>query len=88
MALFDVWRGPSLGEGRRSLGFRARSRALDRTLTEQDVAEVRDRVVLLSGNATALYCGAAELQGEKQDSKRQRGSAAMLLRRAKEPKWA
>ena len=45
VALFDVWRGPSLGEGRRSLAFRARLRALDRTLTEQDVAEVRDRVV-------------------------------------------
>jgi phenylalanyl-tRNA synthetase beta chain len=45
VALFDVWRGPSLGEGRRSLAFRARLRALDRTLTEQDVVEVRDRVV-------------------------------------------
>jgi phenylalanyl-tRNA synthetase beta chain len=45
VALFDVWRGPSLGEGRRSLAFRARLRAPDRTLTEQDVAAVRERVV-------------------------------------------
>jgi phenylalanyl-tRNA synthetase beta chain len=43
-ALFDVWRDPSLGEGRRSLAFRARLRAPDRTLTEQDVAAVRERV--------------------------------------------
>jgi phenylalanyl-tRNA synthetase beta chain len=45
VALFDVWRGPSLGEGRRSVAFRARLRAPDRTLTEQDVAAVRERVV-------------------------------------------
>jgi phenylalanyl-tRNA synthetase beta chain len=45
VALFDVWHGPSLGEGRRSLAFRARLRAPDRTLTEQDVAAVRERVV-------------------------------------------
>jgi phenylalanyl-tRNA synthetase beta chain len=45
VVLFDVWRGPSLGGGRRSLAFRARLRAPDRTLTEADVAEVRARVV-------------------------------------------
>ncbi len=44
VALFDVWRDPSFGPGRRSLAFRARLRALDRTLTEQDVATVRERV--------------------------------------------
>jgi phenylalanyl-tRNA synthetase beta chain len=44
VALFDVWRDSSLGEGRRSLAFRARLRALDRTLTEDEVATVRDRV--------------------------------------------
>ena len=44
VALFDVWRDASLGEGRRSLAFRARLRAPERTLTEQDVAAVRDRV--------------------------------------------
>ena len=44
VALFDVWRDPSIGEGKRSLAFRARLRAADRTLTEQDVATVRERV--------------------------------------------
>ncbi|HTW08898.1 MAG TPA: phenylalanine--tRNA ligase subunit beta [Acidimicrobiales bacterium] len=42
LALFDVWRDPSLGEGRRSLAFRARLRAADRTLTDAEVASVRD----------------------------------------------
>ena len=44
VALFDVWRDPSLGEDRRSLAFRARLRALDRTLTEEEVGAVRERV--------------------------------------------
>ncbi|MGH9106907.1 MAG: phenylalanine--tRNA ligase subunit beta [Acidimicrobiales bacterium] len=44
VALFDVWRGPPLGEGRRSLGFRARLRAPDRTLTDAEVADVRVQV--------------------------------------------
>jgi phenylalanyl-tRNA synthetase beta chain len=43
LALFDVWRDASLGEGRRSLNYRARLRAPDRTLTDQEVAEVRER---------------------------------------------
>ncbi len=45
VGLFDVWRDPSLGEGRRSLAFRARLRAAERTLTEPEVAEVRETVV-------------------------------------------
>jgi phenylalanyl-tRNA synthetase beta chain len=38
---FDVYRGPRLGPGRRSLAYHVRLRALERTLTEADVAEVR-----------------------------------------------
>jgi phenylalanyl-tRNA synthetase beta chain len=45
VVLFDVWRDSSLAEGRRSLAFRVRLRAPDRTLTDQEVAEVRDTVV-------------------------------------------
>jgi phenylalanyl-tRNA synthetase beta chain len=41
VALFDIWRDPSLGEGKRSLAFRVRLRAPDRTLTEQEVGAVR-----------------------------------------------
>ncbi|HET6809622.1 MAG TPA: phenylalanine--tRNA ligase subunit beta [Acidimicrobiales bacterium] len=44
--LFDVYRDPALvGEGRRSLAFRLRFGALDRTLTDPEVAEVRARCV-------------------------------------------
>jgi phenylalanyl-tRNA synthetase beta chain len=54
VALFDVWRDASFGPGRRSLAFRARLRAADHTLTDEEVAEVRANVA-----AAALEgCGA------------------------------
>jgi phenylalanyl-tRNA synthetase beta chain len=43
--LFDVYRGPATGEGRRSLAFHVRLRALDRTLTDPEVAAVRARMI-------------------------------------------
>ena len=43
--LFDVFRGPQLGEGRKSLAFSLRLRATDRTLTAEELAGVRRRVV-------------------------------------------
>ena len=43
--LFDVFRGPQLGEGRKSLAFSLRLRAADRTLTAEELAAVRKRVV-------------------------------------------
>jgi phenylalanyl-tRNA synthetase beta chain len=43
--LFDVYRGPATGEGRRSLAFHVRLRALDRTLTDREVAAVRARMI-------------------------------------------
>ena len=58
VVLFEVWRDASLGEGRRSLNFRARLRAADRTLTEADVAKVRERVA-----AAAADRHAAALRG-------------------------
>jgi phenylalanyl-tRNA synthetase beta chain len=39
--LFDVYRGPQLGSQRRSLAFRVRLRASDRTLTDAELAQVR-----------------------------------------------
>ncbi|HEX6238343.1 MAG TPA: phenylalanine--tRNA ligase subunit beta [Acidimicrobiales bacterium] len=39
--LFDVYRGPGIGEGRRSLAYRLRLDAPDRTLTDDEVAQVR-----------------------------------------------
>jgi phenylalanyl-tRNA synthetase beta chain len=52
--VFDVYTGPQAGEGRRSLALALSFRAPDRTLTDEDVAPVREQIV------TAL----AELGGE------------------------
>ncbi|MBV8463654.1 MAG: hypothetical protein JO368_10195 [Acidimicrobiales bacterium] len=56
--LFDVYRGPSIGAGRRSLAFRLRFSALDHTLTEAEVADLRARCI----EAVAAAHG-AELRG-------------------------
>jgi len=43
--LFDVYSGPQVGEGRRSLAFALRFRSGDRTLTEDDASAARDSAV-------------------------------------------
>ena len=43
--LFDVFRSGSLGEGRRSLAFRLRFQADDRTLTDAEVGAVREAII-------------------------------------------
>jgi phenylalanyl-tRNA synthetase beta chain len=43
--VFDVYRGPQVGEGRASLAVRLEFRAADRTLTDEDVAERRAKIV-------------------------------------------
>ncbi len=43
--LFDVFRSDQLGEGRRSLAYRLRLQAADRTLTDAEVAAVRQRCI-------------------------------------------
>jgi phenylalanyl-tRNA synthetase beta chain len=43
--LFDVYRGPGVAEGQRGLAYRLRLQAPDRTLTDADVAEVRERCI-------------------------------------------
>jgi phenylalanyl-tRNA synthetase beta chain len=45
LELFDVFRGAPVPEGRRSLAYRLRLQAPDRTLTDADNATVRDGVV-------------------------------------------
>ncbi len=55
--LFDVYRGESLGDDRRSLAYRLRLQAADRNLTDDDIAEVRRSAV-----AAAAKLG-AELRG-------------------------
>ncbi|HKA84013.1 MAG TPA: phenylalanine--tRNA ligase subunit beta [Acidimicrobiales bacterium] len=43
--LFDVYRGPGIPEGRRSLAYSLRLDALDHTLTDDEVAEIRRRCI-------------------------------------------
>ena len=53
--LFDVYRGPGVSEGSRSLAYRLRFQAPDRTLTDAEVAEVRQRCI----DETSRRTGAA-----------------------------
>jgi phenylalanyl-tRNA synthetase beta chain len=43
--LFDVYQGPQIGAGKVSLAYSLTYQASDRTLTDEEVAEVRRRVV-------------------------------------------
>ncbi len=45
LALFDVFTGPQVGEGKRSLAYALRFRAPDRTLTDVEVLGARDAAV-------------------------------------------
>jgi phenylalanyl-tRNA synthetase beta chain len=50
--LFDVYRGAGVAEGRRSLAYRLRLQAADRTLTDADVAAARTAAVAAVAEAT------------------------------------
>jgi phenylalanyl-tRNA synthetase beta chain len=43
--IFDVYTGAQVGEDRRSLALALTFRALDRTLTDEDIAPVRERII-------------------------------------------
>lgn len=43
--LFDVFRGPQVGEGKKSLAYNLTFQAQDRTLTDQDVAGIRQKMI-------------------------------------------
>ncbi len=45
LELFDVYRGAGVGDGERSLAYRLRFQATDRTLTDAEVAEVRQACI-------------------------------------------
>jgi phenylalanyl-tRNA synthetase beta chain len=49
--LFDVFTGPQLGDGKKSLAFALRFRAADRTLTEAETAAARDAAVAAAAAA-------------------------------------
>ncbi len=43
--LFDVYAGPQVGEGNKSLAYNLRMRAADRTLTSAETKKIREAVV-------------------------------------------
>jgi len=45
VALFDVYRGSAAGEGRRSLALRVRFRAMDRTLSDVELSDLRQQLI-------------------------------------------
>jgi phenylalanyl-tRNA synthetase beta chain len=45
VAVFDEYRGAQVGEGRRSLAFRVAFGSPERTLTDEEAASVRERIV-------------------------------------------
>lgn len=47
LTLFDVYTGPQVGEGKRSLAYRLTFRALDRTLGDEAMAKVRAKIIKL-----------------------------------------
>jgi phenylalanyl-tRNA synthetase beta chain len=49
VSVFDVYSGPQVGEGKRSLALSLAFRAPDRTLTDEDIAPVRARIVAALG---------------------------------------
>lgn len=53
LALFDVYRGVGVVDGQRSLAYRLRLQATDRTLTDGDVAQLRDKVIAAVGKLGA-----------------------------------
>ena len=57
--LFDVYTGPQIGEGRKSLTFALRFRAPDRTLTEDEASAARDAAVQRAAAAVGAVLRAA-----------------------------
>ena len=45
ITLFDVYEGPQIGPGKRSLAYRLAFRAIDRTLSDADVNKLRAKIV-------------------------------------------
>jgi phenylalanyl-tRNA synthetase beta chain len=55
--VFDVYAGAQVGEGRRSLALRLEFRAKDRTLTDEEVAERRAKIVAALGRVDGRLRG-------------------------------
>jgi len=57
VCLFDVYRGAGIEVGERSLAYRLRLQANDRTLTDAEVAAVRERVIAAASGLGAVLRG-------------------------------
>ena len=57
LELFDVYRGPGVLDGARSLAYRLRLQAPDRTLTDADTAVVRDACIAAAAQVGAVIRG-------------------------------
>jgi phenylalanyl-tRNA synthetase beta chain len=55
--LFDVYSGPQVPQGKKSLAFSLRLRAPDRTLTDEDIAAVREGALAAAGALGAVLRG-------------------------------
>lgn len=53
LALFDVYRGPGVAADARSLAYRLRLQALDRTLNDAELTEVRSKIIAAVGKLGA-----------------------------------
>ena len=54
LELFDIYRGPQVGEGRKSLAYALRLRARDRTLTAAEAGAARDAAVAAAAELGAV----------------------------------
>ena len=52
ISLFDVYTGPQVGKGKKSLAYALRFRAPDRTLTDAEAAAARDAAVAVAAERT------------------------------------
>ena len=57
LSLFDVYRGQGMVGGARSLAYRLRLQAADRTLTDDDVASVRSKIEAATAKMGATLRG-------------------------------
>ena len=55
--LFDVYSGPQVPEGKKSLAFSLRLRAPDRTLTDEDITRVREAALASAAELGAVLRG-------------------------------
>ena len=45
ITLFDVYRSEQIGEGKKSLAYSLTYQSADKTLTDNDVAQIRQRII-------------------------------------------